>query len=252
MKVAILAGGLGSRLDPEASGPPKALAPIGGEPILWHLLRYFACHGLRESVIALGHRADDIRAFFLPRSTEVATDAGPAMTLSLTAGGGLTVTLVETGTDTETGGRIKRLAPYLDKGTFMLTWCDGLADIDLGKLLVFHRSHGKAATVTAVHPPSTFGHLELDGDRVARFVEKPEDRRQWINGAFFVLERDVLELVPGDRTRWEQDTMVRLADQGALMAYRHEGFWQCMDTPLQNRYLNDLWTQGRAPWKLWD
>lgn len=254
MKVAVLAGGLGSRLDPSGSGPPKALAPIGGEPVLWHLLRYYASYGVCDSVIALGYKASEIKEYFLSIGGQVTVEQGPALTLSLVAAPGaepLTITLVETGDGTQNGGRIKRLAPYLGKGTFMLTWCDGLSDINLQDLLAFHRDHGRPATVTAVHPPSTFGHLDLAGDCVTTFVEKPEDHRNWINGAFFVLESAVLDEVEGDETQWERDTMVRLADEGSLMAYRHQGFWQCMDTALQNLYLNDLWARDAAPWKRW-
>jgi glucose-1-phosphate cytidylyltransferase len=161
------------------------------------------------------------------------------------------VDLVDTGTETMTGGRIKRLRPYLGGSTFMLTWGDGVSDVDLGKLLAFHKSHGKLATVTAVRPPARYGHLVFDGDRVAQFTEKPQTQEGWINGAFFVLEPQVLDYIDGDETQWETGPLERLAAEGQLMAYRHSSFWQCMDTLREKHILQQLWSSGKAPWKVW-
>ncbi|HEX5949813.1 MAG TPA: sugar phosphate nucleotidyltransferase, partial [Actinomycetota bacterium] len=161
------------------------------------------------------------------------------------------VDLVETGIPTMTGGRIKRLAPYLGNETFMLTWGDGVSDVDLRRLLGFHRAHGKLATLTAVRPAARFGHLDLDGDRVAEFSEKPQTREGWINGAFFVLEPGVMDYIAGDDTQWEREPLERLARDGQLMAYRHGSFWQCMDTLRDKVLLNELWSSGRAPWRIW-
>jgi glucose-1-phosphate cytidylyltransferase len=162
-----------------------------------------------------------------------------------------TVELVDTALATQTGGRIKRLAPYLGRGTFMLTWGDGLSDVDLRALLAFHRSHGRLATVTAVRPPPRFGQLDIDGDQVLRFSEKPEKQEGWINGAFFVLEPGVFDYNDGDDTAWEREPLERLAADGQLMAFRHEGFWQCMDTLRDKMVLEELWQEGRAPWRIW-
>jgi len=164
---------------------------------------------------------------------------------------GWTVHLVDTGQDTLTGGRIKRLAPWLSDQTFMLTWCDAVADVDLHALLKFHRSHGRLATVTAVRPPPRFGHLVLEGDRVAQFKEKSQDFEGWINGAFFVLEPEVFDYIEGDETQWEKEPLEKLASDGELMAYRHTGFWQCMDTLHEKLLLEKLWQSGQAPWKTW-
>ena len=234
MRVAILAGGSGTRLRRAADDRPKPLVPVGEKPILWHVMRHYAVHGFRDFVVAVGHRGDEVRAY-------------------LEGGGGdippsWSVRAVPTGEHTATGGRLKRLARWLGDGTFMLTWCDGLADVDLEGLLDFHRAHGRLATVTAVHPPSRFGHLTLEGDRVRAFREKPSRVEAWINGAFFVLEPGVLEYVEGDATAWEREPLERLAADGELMAWRHEGFWQCKDTPAEQALLEEMWSTGRAPW----
>jgi len=256
VKVAILAGGLGSRIDPSGSGPPKALVTIGGEPILWHLLRYYAHFGVTDSLIALGHKGDQIRAYFESRARRRLHQENGFEEIALPCGGGakneLVVGLADTGETTGTGGRIERLVQYIGNTSFMLTWCDGLSNVDLNALVAFHGRHGRLATVTAVHPPSSFGHLFLEGDRVARFEEKPEDRLSWINGGFFVLEPGIRDYLSGDETIWERGPMQRLAEDGELMAFRHTGFWQCMDTPMQNLYLEGLWADGTAPWKVWE
>jgi glucose-1-phosphate cytidylyltransferase len=256
LKVAVLAGGLGSRLCEETTDRPKALVEIGGRPILWHILQHYCHYGLREFVIALGHRGNDIIDYMtrslpdhLRRDVSPATCLLPDPALSDRP---WTVELIDTGESTSNGGRVKRLAPYLGERTFMLTWCDGLSDVNLHQLLGFHRRHGRLATVTAVHPPSRFGLLELRGDVVTAFSEKPTLEDQWVNGAFFVLEPAVIEYIGGDATSFEKETLVRLAGDRQIVAYRHTSFWQCMDTIRDRQYLDSLYQSGRAPWKTWE
>lgn len=239
MKVAILAGGVGSRLVEETARRPKPMVEIGGRPILWHIMMHYSFHGFREFVIALGYRGEVIRRYM----------AGPR--IEADAAGGWEVDLVDTGQETMTGGRIKRLAGHLGDGTFMLTWGDGVSTVDLGALLAFHRRHGRLATVTAVRPPPRFGRLDLDGETVRAFEEKPAGGEGWINGAFFVLEPGVLDYIEGDATQFEQAPLESLARDGQLMAYRHEGFWQCMDTVHDRMRLERLWQGGAAPWRVW-
>ncbi|HVC25883.1 MAG TPA: glucose-1-phosphate cytidylyltransferase [Acidimicrobiales bacterium] len=257
MKVAILAGGLGTRLAEETEVRPKPMVEIGGQPILWHIMKHYAHYGFRDFVIALGYKGEYIKRYMVDYAT-LASD----MTVSLRRGmvalerhdpvDDWTVRLVDTGLDTQTGGRIKRLGGHLGDGTFMLTWGDGVSDVDLGALLAFHRSHGRLATVTAVRPPARFGHLQLDGDHIIEFSEKPQVGEGWINGAFFVLEPGILDYIDGDATHFEREPLERLARDGQLMAYRHESFWQCMDTIRDKYLLNSFWDGGRAPWKVWD
>ncbi|NJO33030.1 MAG: NTP transferase domain-containing protein [Rhodospirillales bacterium] len=249
MKVAILAGGLGSRLAELAGSRAKALVRIGEHPILWHLIRYYCHFGYHEFVVALGHQGDSVRAYFGEGAYRLEHTGKPS--LQRWRNEASIVDLVETGQGTENGGRIKRLAPFLDGKTFMLTWCDGLADIDLHALLAFHRQHGRLATLTAVHPPGRFGRLDLAGDLVRSFEEKTTSEHEWINGAFFVLEPGVLERIDGDRARFEHDVLSQLARDGELMAYRHGSFWRCVDTPKEAEELNVLWRNG-APWKIWE
>ncbi len=255
MKVAILAGGVGSRLSEETEVKPKPMIEIGGRPILWHIMKHYSCHGFNEFVIALGYKGEVIKKYmvdYCPLNSDLTVNL---RTGQVRVNGGYKpdwiVDLVETGILTMTGGRIKRLAPYLGNETFMLTWGDGVSDVDLRKLLAFHRSHGKLATLTAVRPPARFGHLDLDGDRVAEFSEKPQTREGWINGAFFVLEPGVMDYIDGDDAQWEREPLERLARDGQLRAYRHTSFWQCMDTLRDKVLLNELWSSGRAPWKIW-
>jgi glucose-1-phosphate cytidylyltransferase len=256
MKVAILAGGLGSRLSEETVLKPKPMVEIGGSPILCHIMNIYSHHGFRDFVVALGYKGEYIKKYF----TELCGTAG---SLSVDLQNGKVaplideqrpdwrVTLVETGMHTQTGGRIKRLQPYVGGETFMLTWGDGVADIDINDLLDFHRSHGKLATLTAVHPAARFGHLEIDGEQVVEFSEKPQTKEGWINGAFFVLEPGVFDYIEGDQTQWDYEPMSRLAADGQLMAYKHESFWQCMDTLRDKRLLEELWSSERPPWKVW-
>jgi len=255
VKVAILAGGMGSRLQEETAVRPKPMVEIGGKPILWHILNIYASQGFGEFVVALGYKGEQIKEYFL-NFYALNND----LTIDLADGGRQVhgerqprwkVHLIDTGVDTQTGGRVGRLRSWLEDGTFMLTYGDGVANIDLRKLVEFHRAHGRLVTMTAVRPPARFGHIELDGDVVAEFSEKPQAGEGWINGGFFVLEPDVLDLIEGDASIWERAPMERLAERGQLMAYRHDGFWQPMDTLRERRVLEELWASGSPPWKVW-
>jgi glucose-1-phosphate cytidylyltransferase len=261
MKVAILAGGAGTRLAEETDLRPKPMVEIGGEPILWHIMRHYAHFRFCDFLIALGYRGEYIKRYVVDRASlsgDLTVDLGNGAVERNGGGWGggavqdWRVKLVETGLRTQTGGRLKRLRRHLGNETFMLTWGDGVSDVDLRRLLEFHRSHGRLATVTAVRPPSRFGQLHLEGDQVASFVEKPQLEQGWINGAFFVLEPGVFNYIDGDATQWESEPLEQLSADGQLMAYRHDSFWQCMDTIRDKRLLEELWREGRAPWKLWD
>jgi len=256
MKVAILAGGFGSRLAEETELRPKPLVEIGGYPMLWHIMRIYSHYGFNHFVIALGYKGEMIKKYLADYAT-----LGNDLTVKLKTGEmiphgqfnpGWTVDLIDTGLNTLTGGRIKRLSPYLGDETFMLTWGDGLANIDISALLDFHRSHGKLATVTAVHPPARYGSLDMEGDQVIAFAEKPQLQEGWINGAFFVLEPEVFDYIEGDHTQWEKEPLEKLARDGQLMAYRHTSYWQCMDTLREKYILESLWESGQAPWKVWE
>jgi glucose-1-phosphate cytidylyltransferase len=255
MKVAILAGGVGSRLSEETVIKPKPLVEIGGRPILWHIMMHYSHFGFKDFIIALGYKGEVIKKYVVDYCSLNSDLTVQVKTGKVTLHGEVTadwtVDLVDTGISTLTGGRIKRLAPYLGNETFMLTWGDGVSDVDLHKLLEFHRSHGKLVTLTAVHPPARFGHLELSGDRIAEFSEKPQTREGWINGAFFVVEPGALDYIEGDETQWERGPLQRLAKDGQLMAFRHTSFWQCMDTLRDKVLLEELWQNNKAPWKVW-
>jgi glucose-1-phosphate cytidylyltransferase len=255
MKVALLAGGFGSRLAEETEVRPKPMVEIGGRPILWHIMMHYHHYGFNEFIIALGYKGEYIKRWMrdfagIEGDMTVKTSTGE---VHLYDNGcpDWTVHLVETGLQTLTGGRIKRLKPWIGDETFMLTWGDGVSDVELDRLLAFHRSHGKFATMTAVRPPARYGHLEFKGDQVMRFTEKPQTAEGWINGAFFVLEPGVFEYIDGDNVMWEQQPLERLAADGQLMAYRHDSFWQCMDTLREKYLLEKLWQSGGAPWKTW-
>ncbi len=256
MKVAILAGGVGSRLSEETTIRPKPMVEIGNRPILWHIMKHYAAYDHKEFVIALGYKGDYIKKYMtdycsLHSSLTVDFASGKVVRHG-TRTPDWTVHLVDTGVHTLTGGRIKRLQPYLgDDETFMLTWGDGVSDINLDDLVAFHRSHGRLATVTAVRPPARFGHIEFNGDNVAEFSEKPQTQEGWISGAFFVLEPGIFDYISGDETPFERGPMEQLARDGQLMAYRHESFWQCMDTLREKHMLESLWTSGDCPWKIW-
>lgn len=256
MKVAILAGGFGSRLAEETEIKPKPLVEIGGKPILWHIMMHYNRYGFKNFVIALGYKGEMIKKYIVDYCSLNSNLTVNVKTGDVTIRDGVkpdwTVDLVDTGTATLTGGRIKRLGPYLGNETFMLTWGDGVSDINLHRLLEFHRSHGKLATLTAVRPPARYGHLVFDGDYVADFLEKPQTAEGWINGAFFVLEPAVLDYINGDSTQWEREPLQRLARDGQLVAYRHTSFWQCMDTLRDKYLLESMWAQEKAPWKTWN
>ncbi|HKH16253.1 MAG TPA: glucose-1-phosphate cytidylyltransferase [Solirubrobacteraceae bacterium] len=257
MKVAILAGGLGSRISEETEIKPKPMVEIGGRPILWHIMKHYSHYGYRDFTIALGYKGEHIKRYVLDYAslhsdlTVGLRDGSVTRNGNGSAPDDWTVRLVDTGGDTATGGRIKRLAQTLGDETFMLTWGDGVSNVDLDALLAFHRAHGKLATLTAVRPPARFGHLDLDGDRITEFSEKPQIGEGWINGAFFVLEPEVFDYIDGDATQFEREPLERLARDGQLMAYRHDDFWQCMDTIRDKKLLEELWQDG-APWRTWN
>lgn len=256
LKTIILAGGLGTRLSEETELRPKPMVEVGGHPMLWHIMNIYAHHGFREFVVALGYKGEVVKEFFL-NFHAFRSD----LTLDLATGervlherGPLPwkVHLVDTGPATQTGGRVRRLKDWVgDDPTFMVTYGDGVGDVDVAALVAFHRTHGRLATVTAVRPPARFGGIELDGQRVARFAEKPQTGEGWINGGFFVFDRRVLDYIDGDEMPLESIPLERLTQEGQLMAYLHEGFWQPMDTLREKHYLEDLWRTGRAPWKVW-
>lgn len=257
MKVGILAGGRGSRLAEETEVKPKPMVEIGGYPILWHIMRLYAHYGFSDFMVALGYKGDVIKKYFVDYGR-----LNSSLTVDLASGaiqkhGGTdldwTVDLVDTGISTMTGGRIKRFAPYVGNETFMLTWGDGVANVDINDLLAFHRAHGKLATMTIVRPPARYGHIELAGEdgRVLAFTEKPQLGEGWINGAFFVLEPQVFDYIEGDATMFEHEPLETLASEGQLVAYKHDGFWQCMDTLREKHILETYWESGKAPWKVW-
>jgi glucose-1-phosphate cytidylyltransferase len=255
VKVVILCGGLGTRLREETETRPKPMVEIGGHPILWHIMRGYATFGFKEFVLALGYKGEVIKRYFLDYH-----HFQSGLTISLAAGTVKThdgerddwiVHLVDTGSETQTGGRVKRVAPWLSRETFMLTYGDGVCNVNISDLLQYHRNQGRLATVTAVRPPARFGGLSFSGNLVTEFLEKPQIGEGWINGGFFVLEPGVLDYIEGDQTLLEREPLERLAKDGQLVAYRHEGFWQCMDTLRDVRLLEGLWASGEAPWKAW-
>jgi glucose-1-phosphate cytidylyltransferase len=255
VKVVILAGGLGTRIAEETVTRPKPMVEIGGRPILWHIMSIYAAQGFSEFVVACGYRGTLIKeyfaSFFLHHSDfTINLKDGTRDVLSVGAPD-WRVSVVDTGLDTMTGGRLRRLKPLLDGGTFMVTYGDGLGAVDLKALLAFHRSHGKLATITAVRPPARFGGLSLDGGMVTEFSEKPQSGEGWINGGFFVFEPGVFDLLEGDATVLEREPLEQLARRGELAGFRHEGFWQPMDTVRERQLLESLWQSGGAPWKLW-
>lgn len=253
MKVIILAGGFGTRLAEYTDAIPKPMVPIGGKPIIWHIMQNYANFGHKDFYIALGYKADFIKDYFL-NYTALNSD----FTVSLASGKVLShqkespdwqVTLVNTGNNSMTGGRVKRMQKFIGNETCMLTYGDGLANIDLNKLLNFHRSHGKLITVSAVRPSARFGELEIKGDKVESFKEKPQLHEGWINGGFFIFEPGFFDLIDGDNMLLEREPLERATRNGELMAYRHDGFWHCMDTKRDHELLESLWTKG-PPWTI--
>jgi glucose-1-phosphate cytidylyltransferase len=254
-KAVILAGGLGTRLGEETQTMPKPMVSIGDSPILWHIMKLYSAHGINEFVVCLGYKGYAIKEYFANYFLHRADITFDIAKNSLEVHSGRAepwkITLIETGPDTMTGGRLKRVRDYINGETFCMTYGDGLADIDIGKLVAFHKQQGRDATVTAVRPPGRFGALEVEGATVQGFREKPLGDGAWINGGFFVLEPKALDLVVGDDTTWEREPMEALARTGQLAAYRHEGFWQPMDTLRDRNHLQSLWDAGKAPWKVW-
>lgn len=252
MKTVILAGGLGTRLAEETGLRPKPMVEIGGRPMLWHIMSIYAAHGFHDFVIACGYRGEVIKQYFHDYSVHAADwriDLGTGEREQLNRSApNWRVHAMDTGLNTLTGGRLRRLRAILQDETFMVTYGDGLSNVNIGALLAFHRAHGKLATVTAVHPPARFGALELSGDHVAHFSEKPQTDVGWINGGFFVFEPAVLNFLDRDDVSLEREPLERVAAAGELMAYRHDGFWQPMDTLREKRQLEELWDSGKAPW----
>jgi glucose-1-phosphate cytidylyltransferase len=253
MKAAILAGGLGTRLSEETALRPKPMVEIGEHPVLWHIMQIYAAHGFQEFVVALGYKGDVIKDYFLNYRLHASS-----LTVSLATGEvsvhardceNWVVHLLDTGLQTQTGGRVKRLSQFMRGERFMLTYGDGVADIDLRQLLAFHEAQGKLATVTAVRPPARFGAIVIEDLLATGFEEKPQAGEGWINGGFFVLEPGIVDYIDGDEAIWEREPMRRLAQDKQLAVYRHEGFWQCMDTQRDVRLLEQLWQSGEAPWR---
>jgi len=253
MKVVILAGGFGTRLAEVTTTIPKPMVAIGGKPIIFHIMQRYATFGFNDFALALGYKSELIKEYFMNFRIK-----HNDFTINLNSGSidyhaikpfDWKVTLVDTGESTMTGGRLKRLKPYLNE-TFLLTYGDGLANVDIRALLQFHKKHGKLVTVTAVHPGARFGELDIDGDLVKSFKEKPQLTQGWVNGGFFVIEPEFLDLIDGDETLLEHEPLEKAATMNQLMAYKHEGFWQCMDTKRDHDYLESLWISNNAPWVL--
>jgi glucose-1-phosphate cytidylyltransferase len=255
VKVVILAGGLGTRLSEETQVRPKPMVEIGSNPILWHIMKIYSTHGFNDFVVCCGYKGYVIKEYFsnfVLHGSDVTFDLKTgAVELHHRACEPWTVTLVETGEATQTGGRLKRIADYVDDEDFAMTYGDAVGSIDIGALVRFHRERGKKATVTAVHPPARFGALETTADSVTRFKEKPAGGDAWINGGFFILSPKVLDYIDGDQTVWEQGPIEQIAQEGELSAYHHDGYWQAMDTLRDKHALEELWASGNAPWKIW-
>ena len=255
MKTVILAGGLGTRLSEETGARPKPMVEIGGKPILWHIMNLYDVHGFKDFVIACGYKSEVIKEYFhnfyIHNSDYVVDLKDGKRDLVRSRAPDWRVAVVDTGAATQTGGRVRRLRDWLGKAPFMVTYGDGVGNVDIARLVAFHKKHKKLATVTAVRPPARFGALNLEGNRVAAFGEKPQTGEGWINGGFFVFEPRALDYIDGDDIPLEREPLEKLASEGQLMAYKHEGFWQPMDTIRERHLLEDLWTSGKAPWKVW-
>ena len=255
MKVVILAGGFGTRLSEETAVRAKPMIEIGGQPILWHIMKVYAAHGFKEFVVALGYKGETVKDYFVnyryrSRSLTVDMTTG-SVHVHPGEGEEWVVHLLDTGASTQTGGRIKRAAQFIGREPFMVTYGDGVADIDVSRLVAFHRAQKRLATVTAVRAPARFGGMLLDDAAVARFQEKPQVGEGWINGGFFVLEPGAVDAISGDEAIWEREPVEHLCATGQLAAYRHTGFWQCMDTLRDVRTLEAHWDSGKAPWRIW-
>ena len=255
MKAVILAGGLGTRISEETGARPKPMVEIGGKPILWHILKIFSHHGINDFVICLGYKGYLIKEYFANyflHTSDVTFDiATNRIEVHQRHAEPWRVTLVDTGEGTQTGGRLKRVAPYLGNGAFCFTYGDGVGAVDVQALLDFHRRQGRISTVTAVRPPGRFGALDIEGQRIMRFEEKPHGDGSWVNGGFFVLEPAALDYIEGDHTVWERGPLESLAADGQLSAYTHTGFWQPLDTLRDKIRLEELWQSGSPPWKVW-
>ena len=254
MKVIILAGGFGTRLSEYTDTIPKPMVTVGGRPILWHIMKIYAHFGHKDFYLALGYKAEVIKEYFLHYRSHNAD-----FTVDLSSGEvephqiddtDWRVTLVHTGLESMTGGRVKRMQSFIGNEPFMLTYGDGVADVDLDDLLKFHRSHGKMVTVSAVHPGARFGELEMKGNSVASFQEKPQTGQGWINGGYFIIEPEFFDLIQSDQTILEREPLEKVAAMGELMAYHHDGYWQCMDTKRDRDHLEELWNNGKAPWRV--
>ena len=257
MKAIILAGGLGTRLSEETDHRPKPMVEIGGKPILWHIMNICSAGGINEFIIALGYRGEVVKDYFLNYyaiNNDISVDLGTGDTVVHRGSQrDWKVHLIDTGLHTQTAGRLRRLSSWLEGDeTFLFTYGDGVADIDINALLSFHRSHGRLASVTTVRVSERFGRISFADDRVTDFYEKPETAEGWINGGFFVLDARVIDYIEGDHCIWERDPIARLVRDGELMGYRHTGFWSCMDTLKEKRYLESLWESGNPPWRIWD
>lgn len=256
MKAIILAGGIGTRLQEQTTVKPKPMVEIGGKPILWHIMKIFSSYGIEDFAIAMGYKSEVIQSYFLnyyyhQNDLTIHLENGK-VDIFEKSHENWNVHLANTGDNTMTGGRLKRLKKWVNGEPFMMTYGDGVANVDINKLIDFHKSHKRIATVTVVRPPSRFGGITLDGEQVSRFDEKNQIGEGWINGGFFVLEPEVFEYIEGDDTIFEKAPLEKLAQENQLMAYRHDGFWQCMDTMRELQLLEDYWQTGKAPWKLWD
>jgi glucose-1-phosphate cytidylyltransferase len=256
VKAVLLAGGLGTRLSEETATRPKPMVEIGGKPILWHIMKMYSRHGVNDFIICLGYKGYVIKEYFANyflHMSDVTIDMrNNSTTVHQASAEPWTVTMIDTGDDTQVGGRIKRVIPYLqDDHEFCLTYGDGVSDVDIGAVIALHRKEGRLATVTAVQPPGRFGALNYDGSRVVGFTEKPRGDGTWINGGFFVASPKVADYIDGDSTVWEREPLERLATDNQLTAYFHNGFWQPMDTLRDKRHLETLWADGHAPWKTW-
>jgi glucose-1-phosphate cytidylyltransferase len=256
MKAVILAGGMGTRILEETVSRPKPMVEIGDKPIIFHIMSIYAAQGIDEFIIAVGYKGDMIKNYFLnfyAINNDITTDLGTGQTtIHNNNKFKWKIHVVDTGLHTQTGGRLKRLQSWLKRDeTFLFTYGDGVADIDIRALIQFHQKHGKLATVTTVRSPERFGRIAFNGDNVSDFYEKPQAAEGWINGGFFVLNAGVIDHIKGDETVWEREPIERLAQEGQLMGYRHQGFWSCMDTLKEKHYLEELWSSGKAPWKVW-